>query len=121
MFWRAARRRCPVCGSGHLFHRWFRAEDRCPRCHVRLERVEGSWSGSVGLNTVVSFTCLFLALIIGILATWPDVTARTLALIAGPVAVLVPILFFPLSKTLWLAIELSMRPLAPEETAQPGG
>jgi len=97
--------------------RWFHVRTRCPRCHVRLERVEGSWSGSVGLNTVVSFTCLFLALIIGFLVTWPDVSATTLALVAGPVAVLVPILFFPLSKTIWLAVELSMRPLSPEETA----
>jgi len=117
MFWRAVRRRCPVCGGGHLFHRWFHMEQRCPTCHVRLERVEGSWSGSVGLNTVVSFTCLFLALLIGFLVTWPDVSAATLALVAGPVAVLVPILFFPLSKTIWLAVELSMRPLAPDETA----
>jgi hypothetical protein len=90
--------------------------ERCPRCHVRLERVEGSWSGSVGLNTVVTFTCLFLALIIGFFATWPDVSAATLLLIAGPVAVLVPVLFLPFSKTIWLAVELSMRPLAPDET-----
>ena len=117
MFWRALRRRCPVCGGGHLFRHWFRMEERCPRCHVRLERVEGSWSGSVGLNTVVSFACLFLALLIGFLATWPDVSATTLALVAAPVAILVPILFFPLSKTLWLATELAMRPLAPDETA----
>jgi uncharacterized protein (DUF983 family) len=117
MFWRAARRRCPVCGSGHLFRRWFSMQERCPRCHIRLERVEGSWSGSVGLNTVVTFTCLFLALIIGFFATWPDVSAGTLLLIAGPVALLVPILFLPFSKTLWLAVELSMRPLAPGETS----
>lgn len=116
MFGRALRRRCPVCGGGHLFRHWFHMHERCPRCHVRLERVEGSWSGSVGLNMIVTFTCLFLALLIGFLATWPDVSATTLALVAGPVAVLVPLLFFPLSKTLWLATELSMRPLAADET-----
>jgi hypothetical protein len=31
------------------------------------------------------------------------------------VAVVVPVLFFPLSKTIWLAIDLRFRPAGPDE------
>jgi hypothetical protein len=35
------------------------------------------------------------------------------------VAVVVPLVFFPWSKTLWSAIDLAMRPLEPEDDVDP--
>jgi uncharacterized protein (DUF983 family) len=34
---RGLRRRCPHCGEGELFERWFTLRDRCPTCGLQLE------------------------------------------------------------------------------------
>ena len=115
MLLRGCLKRCPVCGQGHLFRRWFHRIDRCPRCGLRFERVEGHWTGDLGLNTIVSFSALFLTLIVGFALTYPDIPAVLLFLLAVGVALVVPVVFFPFSKTIWLAIDLMMRPLDPDE------
>jgi uncharacterized protein (DUF983 family) len=119
MFVRGCLKRCPVCGQGHLFRRWFTMVERCPRCGLRFERIEGHWSGDLGLNTIVSFGALFVTLIVGFAVTYPDVPGALLFLCAVSVALIVPALFFPFSKTTWLAIDLMMRPLEDGEV-EPG-
>lgn len=89
--------------------------ERCPRCNLRFERVEGHWTGALGINTVVSFGSLLLTMLIIFWLTYPDVPAVLLLVSALVVAVVVPVAFFPISKTLWLAIDLQMRPPGPEE------
>lgn len=108
-------KRCAVCGQGRLFRRWFRMIDRCPRCGLRFERIDGHWTGDLGMNTIVTFTAVFLTLIVGFAVTYPDVPGVRLFVCAVAVAGLVPLVFFPFSKTLWLAIDLMMRPLEPDE------
>jgi uncharacterized protein (DUF983 family) len=115
MFTRGLTKRCPVCGSGHLFRRWFWMVERCPRCGLRFQRIEGHWTGDLGINTIVSFTALFLTLITGIAVTYPDVPAVPLFGAAVGVALLVPVVFLPFSKTIWVALDLMMRPLEPGE------
>jgi uncharacterized protein (DUF983 family) len=110
--------RCPLCGGRGLFRRWFTMVDRCPRCRLRTERVEGHWLGSLGMNTIVSFAAVLLAVVVGFLLTYPDALA---AAVVGVVAtaVIVPIAFFPVSRTLWSAIDLAMRPLEPDDDVDP--
>jgi hypothetical protein len=71
------------------------------------------------MNTMVSFTAVLLAVILGFVLTYPD--GSTAAAVTGivAVAVIVPLLFFPVSKTLWSAIDLAMRPLEPEDDVDP--
>jgi hypothetical protein len=89
--------------------------DRCPRCGLRFQRIEGHWSGDLGINTIVSFGALFVTLIVGFAVTYPDVPGLALFLGAVAVALIVPVLFFPFSKTIWLAIDLMMRPVENDE------
>jgi uncharacterized protein (DUF983 family) len=119
MLRRGMTRRCPLCGSGGLFRRWFWIVDRCPRCGFRLERIEGHWLGALGMNTVVSFTAVLVGVVVAFLLTWPD--GSTAAGVVGVVlvAVVVPLAFYPYSKTLWSAIDLAMRPLEPEDDVDP--
>ena len=42
MFWWGTTRRCPRCGSGHLFRRYFTMVDDCPRCGLHFEREQGT-------------------------------------------------------------------------------
>jgi uncharacterized protein (DUF983 family) len=110
---------CPVCGGGGLFRRWFTQADRCPTCGFRFHRVEGHWIGSLGINTIVSFTALLLAVVVGFALTTPDPPVGVLIAVAMAVAGIVPMVFFPWSRMLWSAIDLLMRPLEPDDEVDP--
>ncbi len=111
MLWRALRRRCPVCDQPHLFRHWLRMLDDCPRCGLHFERAAGTWTGAVGLNTVVSFGAT-LGTVLGLfLLTYPHVPIGAMAIATAAVAVVVPVAFLPYSKTIWLAIDLATSPL----------
>lgn len=114
-FWRLMARgftrRCPLCGCFEIFESYFRIRDRCPRCRFPLKRVEGHEIGALGMNTVVTFGLMLIVIVVGLVTTYPDTPALLLALAAGAVAVIVPIAFYPLSWTVWAAIDLAMRPV----------
>lgn len=116
---RGLARRCPVCGQSGLFTRWFTLAERCPRCHLRFERIEGHWLGAVGLNTIVSFVTLFIVVVTGLILSHPDYEMTPLLTAAASTAVLVPLAFYPSSKTTWTAIDILMRPLQPGEAKHP--
>jgi uncharacterized protein (DUF983 family) len=119
LLWRGVTKRCPLCGGGDLFERWFTMRDRCPRCAFPLERIEGHWLGALGMNTMVSFVALFVTIVVGVAVTYPDIPTLPLMGLAVGVAVVVPLLFFPFSKTLWSAVDLAMRPLEPDDDVDP--
>jgi uncharacterized protein (DUF983 family) len=117
---RGLARRCPVCGASGLFRRWFVLRERCSRCNFRLEqRIEGHWLGSLGMNTIVSFGALLVTLVVGLVMAYPDGGLGPLLVVSVTVAVVVPLVFFPFSKTLWSAIDLAMRPLEPDDDVDP--
>ncbi len=91
---------------------------QCPRCGLTFNRIEGQWSGDVGVNTIVSFGALLIVLLGGFLITWPDPPMLAIGVLAVAVALFVPIFFLPYSKTVWLAADLLMRPLEPGEVAE---
>jgi len=84
---------------------------------LRFERIEGHWTGDLGINTIVSFGLLLVVLFVGTFAFWPSPPIIGMIIAAVAVAALVPLLFYPFSKTIWLALDLMMRPLEPNEVA----
>jgi uncharacterized protein (DUF983 family) len=106
---------CAVCGQGHLFRRWFTMLERCPKCDLKFERIEGHWTGDLGINTIVSFGALLIVLLVGFLAFWPTPPIAAIIIAAIATAGVLPLVFFPFSKTIWLALDLMMRPLDPGE------
>lgn len=115
MLVRGAFARCPVCGSGHLFRRGVVMVERCPRCGLLFERVEGHWVGAIGMNTIISFVSLFFAVVFSFVVLSPERPVVPLLVAPLVVGLLVPLLTYPVSKTLWTAIDLAMRPLAAGE------
>lgn len=112
---------CPLCGGRPVIDKWFGMHDRCAHCNLRFERVVGHWFGSLTLNTIVTFGAL-LVLIMGLfLASWPDRPPGNLMFLAVATCIVVPAIFTPFSRTLWLAADLKMRPLEPGEARMPGG
>lgn len=107
---RAARLRCPRCGGGGLFASWTRLKDRCPGCELLLDRgEEDHFLGAYVLNLAVAEAVPALVLLGGVALTWPEVPWRALGWTAVALAILCPVAFFPLSRTLWLALDTTFR------------
>jgi hypothetical protein len=93
--------------------------ERCPHCGFRYERESGYWVGAIIINTAATealFGVLFVAVLV---ATLPDVAWLPVIIVGVLTNVIVPILFYPLSKTVWVAIDVALHPLRPEERAPP--
>lgn len=94
--------------------------ERCPRCGFLFERSEGQFIGAIGINTIVTFGALLVALVVGFIVTAPDIAVVPLLVIGLAVAALLPVAFYPFSKTIWTAIDLAMSPLEPGEAPRLG-
>jgi uncharacterized protein (DUF983 family) len=99
-------KRCPWCGQGRLFRRWFKLRERCPRCALRFEREEGAFLGAMALNYGVTGVALVGLLIAWLIIDLPNLQLIPLMAASIAVTVVVPILFFPFSKTIWAAVDL---------------
>jgi len=100
-----------VCGHGHLFRRWFTMRERCPRCRLRFERIDGHHTGALGVNTVGSIAAVFAVGVAAFILTYPELPLLPLVSTVTAVAVVFPVAFYPFSKTIWTAIDLRIRPL----------
>ena len=98
-------RRCPRCGSGGLFRHWTAIVDDCPRCGLHFEKAEGYWTGSMALNLVVTEGLFLAAFVLMIVVTWPDVPWLGVLAVSVAVTIVTPVLFHPISRTLWVAAE----------------
>jgi len=112
---RGALLRCPQCGSGHLFRRWLVMKDDCPRCDLHFERVEGQWIGAIAMNTILTLLVLLGLLVVGFAVSYPDSPPSGLLIACVVSTALGPLLFHPFSRTIWLAIDLGMRPVTADE------
>ena len=72
--------------------------ERCPKCNLRFERIEGHWVGAVGVNTIFSFALLFLGLAIFFFVTYPDIPMGGWVFVFAGGYGFVPLLFYPSSK-----------------------
>lgn len=113
---RGVLRRCPLCGERDIFRSWLEARPACPRCGLRLDRGESDFFlGGFTLNFIVAELLLVGFLTAAVLLTWPEVPWDWLLWGGAPLMVLAPILFFPFSRTIWLALDLAMRAPRPED------
>lgn len=116
MLRRALLLRCPWCGSRRTFiRRWFGKYPRCRTCGIRWRREEGFELGAITINTILTFLTLTVGMAIGFIVTYPEIPVVRLVLSLIGVAVLMPVLIYPLTFTIWLAVDLGVhRPDAAE-------
>jgi uncharacterized protein (DUF983 family) len=96
---------------------WFRIGGACPECGLRFERGESDddWLGAYLLNFIVT-EVLFAALLGAVLvATWSDPPWRAILWLGAVQMIVTPIAFYPFAKALWLALDLCVRPVRPDD------
>ena len=115
LFARASLLRCPNCGGGPVLRNWMNLRVKCGTCSLRLQRGEhDTIMGSVfilfTLIGLFSYAILTVTMLVTRAAPW-DLLEYGL-----PALVLVELfVFFPFSKLLWLAFDLMLRPMTPQE------
>lgn len=119
-FSRAVRLRCPHCGGGPIFVTWSHLVPNCPVCGLGLERGEqGYWLGAYFFNLMAVETVFSVWFVGFLVVTWPSPPWDLFQISTIVLMVLVPVGFFPYSKTLFLAFDLLVRPPAEEDFILP--
>jgi len=121
LYFRAFALKCPACGGGPVFVSWLRMCPSCPSCGLNFDREPegGYWIGSYSVNLFATEAVFIAAFVAALVFTWP--TPPWEAIIWGDVALMLgfPVLFFPWSKTIFIAIDLTFRPEEPGDFDQP--
>ena len=117
MLLRGLFRRCPHCGNRHaFFEKWFVRRERCAGCGLRWERnYEGFMLGAMAISFITTGGSLLITMAIGVIASYPEVALVPVLVSTVSVTLLVGIFGYPISYTLWQAIDLYLRPVAEDD------
>lgn len=105
---RAFRRKCPYCGTGGLFDGWFTLKKRCPGCNTLFEHEDGYFLGSYVVNLGVT-ELLTVAIVIWLIAG-TSLSVLEMQVVGVVLAVLMPLLFYPLALLIWVALDITLHP-----------
>jgi uncharacterized protein (DUF983 family) len=111
---RGLRKRCPRCGRRRIFRSWFHLTEWCANCTLRFEREQGGFLGAMTINFLVSIVAWVAMFVVVLFFTVPDVPTAPLSIASVVVLVVVPLWFYPRSKTIWAAIEFLVARSEPE-------
>ena len=116
ILWRGIRLHCPHCGSSGILDGWFKLQHRCPSCGLVLDRGESDYFLGAYLVNLVAVELILTAIMVAIgIATAPDVPWTLLTWGGVVFALVVAIGCYPLTKVLWLAFDVILRPVTREE------
>lgn len=113
---RVLKLRCPHCGNGAVM-KWSGAvHSRCRSCNFRFERSdENYFSGAMFFGLLMGEFFFAIVLLITIVSMWPNVPWDTMTW-AIPLGVLLVMVFLiPVSRVVWLAVDIFVRPVQPNE------
>ena len=120
MIRRSLLRQCPRCANRSAwFTSWFKQGDRCVGCGVKRTRdTDGHELGSMTIASVLNIVLIMAAIGIAVAITAPDVPVLTLYIVLASAALVFPVLTWPITHTLWMAIDLIVRPVGVDEVAE---
>jgi uncharacterized protein (DUF983 family) len=111
LLWRAIRRRCPRCGSSEVWASFMRMRPHCTACGLQLDRGESDYFyGAYMLNFVAAELVPVIVFVVWLVAAWPNPPWNLLMVVTAVLAIASPILLYPTTKALWLALDLMFRP-----------
>ncbi|MEX2255737.1 MAG: hypothetical protein WEC34_09890, partial [Acidimicrobiia bacterium] len=75
-------------------------------------REEGYWAGALAINIAIAGAVFVLVFIPWVALTVPNVPVGPILAVLVPLMIVIPILAYPWSKTIWMAIDRAfMHPL----------
>ncbi len=77
----------------------------CPRCGLHFEREAGYWAGALAINMIIVGGVFVVAFVILLILTIPDIPVAPVLGVLVPVAIIGPMLAYPFSKTVWVAVD----------------
>jgi Protein of unknown function (DUF983) len=80
--------------------------ESCPRCGYEFSREEGYWVGAVIVNTAASMAIFLVVFLTSVIVMAPDIDWVVLLAIGVGINLVFPVLFYPFSKTIWMAVDL---------------
>ena len=81
---------------------------------------DGFELGAATVNAILCLGALIAAATVSIIVTYPDVAATPLIIVLSAVALVLPVLLYPFSYTIWFAVELAMEPPSEADLAAAG-
>ena len=67
---------------------------------------------------VLNIGIVLVAVAVAVALTVPDVPVVTLYVVLASAAIVTPLVTWPITHTLWMAIDLRVRPVGPDEAAE---
>lgn len=108
---RALKLRCPQCGGRGILKTWLRLREHCPTCGLKLDRGETDhFIGGYTVNFVAAELLLTAFLTLIVIVSWPTVRWNLILYGGTALMVVIPVLTYPFSRVLWLAIDLAFQP-----------
>lgn len=110
----ALRLRCPGCGARGVLAGWFRLAERCPQCGLRPDRGEpdhflGGYVVNLGIAEAVA--AVLWAVLLAL--TWDHPSWELMQWSAAVLVVVMPLVLYPFTRLLFLAIDLMAQPRRP--------
>jgi len=90
--------------------------ERCEACGFRYERSdENYFQGAMVVNFLIGGFTFAASLLAVLVLSWPDVPWNGLTFGAPVVMVGFMVLLYPISKVVWLTVDVMLRPVTQEE------
>jgi uncharacterized protein (DUF983 family) len=119
---RGLTRRCAWCGDRRAyFLGWFKRQEQCRQCGHGYRRGDSAFElGATTANIMLTFLSILITILVTVVVTAPEVSVGWVIGCSAAVALIAPAAFYPVSFTLWQAIDLWMRRPTPAELAGEG-
>jgi hypothetical protein len=69
------------------------------------------------VNVILTFGTMLISMGIGVALSYPDIAVVPIFAMVVAIAVIMPFVIFPMTYSIWLAVDLFMRAPEPEELA----
>lgn len=84
----------------------------------RTRGVDGHELGALTIGLVLNIGLVIAAVGVAVALTVPDVPVVTLYVILASAAIVIPVVTWPLTHTIWIAIDLRVRPVGDDEASE---
>ncbi len=120
MLLRGLRRRCPWCGGKGFFTGFATKQDTCATCGLHWRRGDVGYElGAAAVTAIITFGPLMLVLGAMVAITWPDIEVAPMFVVLVVLALVLPVVMYGPSYTVWQAIDIVMRPPQPADFDAP--